>query len=140
MQLFVHNKYAICCMDETVAPLSINPIFVWSYSSAARGSSNQTQHYMSLIWLQICAWQFDIIRPFGSSYSYNHMYTWYCFQLSFLKFKESLNIQLIYWPGELVGNGGVVNLGVAAVVVGASVVLDDDDVKLPVRKTQINNI
>lgn len=37
------------------------------------------------------------------------------------------------------GNGGVVNLGVAAVVVGASVVLDDDDVKLPVRKTQINN-
>lgn len=28
------------------------------------------------------------------------------------------------------GNGGVVNLGVAAVVVGASVVLDDDDVKL----------
>lgn len=44
------------------------------------------------------------------------------------------------------GNGGVVNVGVvltvgvAAVVVGASVVLDDDDVKLPVRKTQINNI
>lgn len=31
------------------------------------------------------------------------------------------------------GNGGV-NVGVAAVVVGASVVLDDDDVKLPVRK------
>lgn len=44
------------------------------------------------------------------------------------------------------GNGGVVNVGVVltvgvvAVVVGASVVLDDDDVKLPVRKTQINNI
>lgn len=50
VQLFVHNKYAICCMDETVAPLFINPNFLWSYSSAARGSSNQTQHYMSLVW------------------------------------------------------------------------------------------
>lgn len=59
---------------------------------------------------------------------------------------ESLHKRPRYWPGELVVMGGVVNVavvvvltvGVAAVVNGASVVIDDD-VKLPIRKTQINN-
>lgn len=33
---FLRHRYTVFCMDGTIAPLSVSPNFLWSYSSAIK--------------------------------------------------------------------------------------------------------